>query len=107
MDRKSSKRVVVSSIGKDVTMDLLRNYLLDKLGIEKDKIQLELLLPTGRTVQDLNYLQYKITIPDGSYSSIMSPDTWPQFVRVRHFVYKRRCDVGISLQSFAQKNTAN
>lgn len=103
MGHKSSKSVVVSNIGNDVTMDHLRNYLLDRLGIEKDEIQLELLLPTGRTVPDMNYLQYKITIPNSTYSSIMSSDTWPKFVRVRDFVYKRRSDIGVSSQSFALK----
>lgn len=53
-----SKSVVVSNVGKDFTMDYVKKYLVDKLGIQKVMINLSLLLPTARTVQDVNFLQY-------------------------------------------------
>lgn len=101
-----SKSVVVSNIGKDVTMDYLKNYLVDKLGIEKEMINLSLLLPTGRTMQDVNFIQYKVTIPDANYSSILSPVIWPKDVRVRDFIHKQRKNIGIAKQSFLEMTTS-
>jgi len=97
------KSVVISNIGKGISMDYLSNYLSDELKIDKANIHLSLLLPNGKAVDDMRFLQYKVTIPEIKYSCIMNPNTWPSNVRVRDFVNKPRVGVGVSLQSFMEK----
>lgn len=102
-DNKHGKSVVISNIDKSISIDYLSNYLADKLKIDKTKIHVSLLLPAGKSVDDLNFLQYKVTAPDVKYSSLMDSNTWPSNVRIRDFVNKPKVGVGVSLQSFIEK----
>jgi hypothetical protein len=104
-DYQHVKSVVISNIGKSISIDFLANYLADELKIDKSRIHVSLLLPGGKTVDDMNFLQYKVTIPDVKYSSIMDSNTWPSNVRIRDFVNKPQARVGVSLQNFIQKRT--
>lgn len=104
-DDQHVKSVVISNIGKSISIDYLANYLADELKIDKKKIRVSLLLPGGKTVDDLNFLQYKVTIPDVKYSSIMDSNTWPSNVRIRDFVNKPKERAGVSLQNFIEKRT--
>lgn len=96
-----TKSIVVSNIGKDVSLDHLKNYLHSKSGIKKEQINLVLLLPAGRNMNDVRFLQYKVTIPDDNYESIMSSDFWPKNVHLRDFVYKHRKDTTVPKESFS------
>lgn len=97
---RPTKSIVVSNIAKDVSVDCLKNYLFTKLGIERTQIQLALLLPLGRNSIDIRFLQYKVTIPDDNYSSIMSPSLWPQNVRLRDFIEKESKHTIVSKDKF-------
>lgn len=89
-NRGALRSVVISNVGKDITVKYLSDYLSDELKIDKDKIGVSLLLPAGKTVDLLNFLQFKITIPNDKYCAIMNPVSWPTNIRVRDFVYKRK-----------------
>lgn len=99
------KSVVVSNIGKGISEDYLRDYLVDELKIEKAKIHSSLLLPPGKTVDDMYFLQYKVTIPEVKYKSIIAPNTWPRHVRVRDFVYKPKNGVAVSIKNVLAERT--
>ncbi|XP_037030800.1 uncharacterized protein LOC119070531 [Bradysia coprophila] len=101
------KMVVVSNIGKSISVDYLANYLADELKIDKRKIRVSLLLPGGKTVDDMNFLQFKVTVPVDKYDLIMNSSTWPSNVRIRDFVNKPRINIGVSLQNFMEKRTVN
>jgi len=87
---EASRSVVVSNIGKDITEEYLIDYLSDELDISREKIGVSLLLPAGKTIDVLNFLQFKITIPESKYFAIMDPMSWPTRVRVRDFVFKAK-----------------
>lgn len=97
--QEPNKSVVVSNIGTDVTMECLTDYVVDKLKVAKDSVKLALLLPAGKKKEDLNFLQYKITIPEVNHGSIMCPDLWPSNVLIRDFVWKRK-SLGVTKQQF-------
>lgn len=94
------KSVVVSNIGKDITGDFLSDYIADKLVVAKERINLTLLLPAGKSIRELNFLQFKVTVPDDKYDAIMCPGTWPENIHVRDFVYKEKNLNGVSKQHF-------
>lgn len=98
--REPKKSVVISNIGKDVTVECVRDYLVDKLKVDKDSVNLALLLPAGMNIEHLNFVQYKITIPEANYVTIMNPKLWPPNVYIRDFVYKRKKDGGVTMQHF-------
>lgn len=95
-----TKSIVVSNIGKDVSVYCLENYVHSKFVIERERISLKLLLPAGKTWDDMQFLQYKVTIPDDNYKSIMSPESWPKNVHLRDFIYKQRRGTGVSKECF-------
>lgn len=101
-DRERYRSVVVSNIGKDITTDYLTNYLADKLRVAKEKISASILLPAGKSINDLIFFQYKITIPEDKYRAIMCSKSWPSNVYVRDFVYKRKID-GVPMEMFLIK----
>lgn len=98
-DRKPLRSVVASNIGKDMTLDYLTDYLADELNIDKENLSLSLLIPTGRTIDDLEFLQYKITVPEDKYNSIICSNSWPSNVHIRDFVYKSKRK-GVAKQQF-------
>lgn len=101
-DKTSTKSIVVSNIASDVSVDCLTNYLCTKLGIKQTSVHLSLLLPAGRTPGDMRFLQYKVTVPSDNYGSIMSPELWPNDVRLRDFIFKgRNCAGVVSKESFS------
>lgn len=104
-DDNPVKSVVISNIGKGISIDYLVNYLSGELKIDKRKIHVSLLLPRGKTVDDMFFLQYKVTVPVIKYCSIMNPDTWPNDVRIRDFVNKPRLNFGVPLHHFMEKRT--
>lgn len=77
---------MVSNISKDVTEQYLKNYLSNELKIEKENLDISLLLPTGRTMDNTYLLQYKVTVPEIKYSAIILSDTWPGDVRIHDFL---------------------
>lgn len=81
--------IVVSDIGTDVTTECLTDYIVDKLKVAKDCVKLALLLPTGRKKEDLNFVQYKITILKVNYGSIMSLDLWSSITFTYVILYGR------------------
>lgn len=100
---RHTRNVVISNIGKGIPTDYLTNYLADELKIDKNEINVSLLLPAGKSIDDMTFLQYKVTIPEAVYTSIMDSGTWPSNVRIRDFVNKPRRNVVVSLDSFTKK----
>lgn len=86
--RGNMKSVVVSNIGKNISSEYLTNYLVDEIKVDRNDVWMSLLLPAGRSEQDVSSLQYKLTIPEAHYSVVMKPETWPKDVRVRDFCPK-------------------
>ena len=97
---ESFRSVVVSNIGKDVSASCLTEYLVNKLNISKESVSSIVLLPKGKGVDDVNYLQYKITFPSRKYNSVICSDSWPRNVVVRNFVHK---SFGVQKQHFLPK----
>lgn len=94
------RSVVVSNIGKDISADYLTDYLVNEMNIGRESIKVSVLLPTGKSLRDVNFLQYKVTIPATEYSCIICPDIWPRNVRVRDFVFKTNSNCGVIMQNF-------
>lgn len=99
-DEEPLERIVISNIGKDVSADHLKGYLSGKLKIGKDKLNVSLLLPFYRSVNNLSFFQYKVVIPESTYRLVMSPKFWPKNISVRDFVFKRRQTQSVTKQHF-------
>lgn len=106
-EKEPFKSVVISNIGKDVTTDCLQDYLTDKLKIGKDNLSVSLLLPPDRSFEEITFLQFKVTIPEVNYSSVVCPKFWPTNVHVRDFVFKNRKKVTVTKRQFSDSLCSN
>lgn len=99
-NKEPLKSVVLSNIGKDVSTEYLKDYLSDKLRIARDKLSVSLLLPSDRSFDEMSYLQFKVTVPEINYSSVVCPKLWPTNVHVRDFVFKHRKNGTVTRRQF-------
>lgn len=98
--------VVVSNIAKNISTDYIAEYLADELKLSKDNIRVTPLAPAGKNMDDLTYLQYRVSTPASSYPQLKSSGTWPKGVRVRDFIINKRTNVA-SLDNFLLKKSAH
>lgn len=100
------KSVVVSNIACGISAEYLTNYLSSELAIDNELIRVTSLNSNSNKV---NAIQYRVSVPELHYNKLMSSNTWPQNVRVRDYVFKRRNNTnnGVSMNNFLERQTAN
>ena len=53
---------------------------------ESDKINVKILVPKGRELNDLDYVSFEVTVDSRLKSLAMKPSTWPKGVKYRQFI---------------------
>lgn len=104
--REPRKSIVVSNISKSILAEHIVDYLADELKITKDSIRVTPLAPAGKNLNDLTYMQYRVSTPASIYSRLISANTWPKGVRVRDFLHTKRNDM-VTLDNFLVKNASD
>lgn len=61
-----------------------------KLSDDDNSLRCSFLIPAGRKVEDLDYLSFKIGVPESMFSMLLRPELWPKGVRIRAFVPRTR-----------------
>lgn len=66
--RRSS--VVISNIAKNITPDHIQNFLASELQVEMDSIRVTPLAPAGKNLNELSYMQYRVSSPASLYAKL-------------------------------------
>lgn len=84
------KCVVASMLHPTTKPEDLAAYLKKALVLNADdtSIRCSLLIPAGRDIGNLDFVSFKIGIPESKYSLLLAPNIWPNGVKVRPFVPK-------------------
>lgn len=78
-------------------VDVIR-HINTKTGVEGDDVTLCWpLIPKGRSVDQLNFISFKIGVYEEHMATILCPDFWPVNVRVRPFIFKPQNNVSKNL----------
>lgn len=87
---ESRKLIVASLLHNSTTADQLLRHINSRLalGDNSKSIRVNLLLPANRTVDDLDFVSFKLSVPESLYSKIIAPEVWPKGVTVREFVHR-------------------
>lgn len=85
----SRKSIVVSNIAPDIDIKDLSKFLVSKLNLTEDDIRITSLMPRSLKPEEINYMQYRVSVPVSSYDAIKSNSIWPVGVRIRDFVFKQ------------------
>lgn len=81
------KLVFVSQLHPTTTADDISQYLASQVQIEKDShVRANVLLPRGRTIEELDFVSVKLSIPESLFEKVMSPSVWPRGVTIREFI---------------------
>lgn len=82
------KLLVVSMLDTSTKADDLVKYLKDNSNINiKDlSIRCSSLLPVGRNIEDLDFISFKLNVPESIFSSLLQSSIWPKGVTAREFV---------------------
>lgn len=89
----SRKSIVVSNVAPNVSTEHLVKYLAPRLDINPDDIRVTTLIPRSVKADELKFMQFRISIPASVYNLVRSHTLWPNGVRIRDFVFKRRRNV--------------
>lgn len=87
---ESRKCVVASMLHPTTKIDDLTKYLSKALNLPDgdSSLRCSLLLPAGRDIKDLDFISFKIGMPESKFSLLLSPEIWPRGVKVRPFIPK-------------------
>lgn len=100
---ESRKLIVVSQLHPTTTAGEMSEYLNAHLKVE-NTIRANLLLPRGRSLEELDYVSVKLSVPESLYDLLMAPEVWPKGVTVREFISRPRI-LGQPLGSFLPPKT--
>lgn len=80
--------IFVSQLHPSTTDKSFTDYVKKRLHDASDrlKIQAFALVPKDRDRKELNFISFKLNIPESSYDDILKPEIWPKGVVVRDFV---------------------
>lgn len=104
--KEQRKSIVISNISKNISENHIIDYLADELKIDKLSIRVTTLAPAGKNLNDLSYMQYRVSTPASLYPRTISAGTWPKGVRVRDFILTKR-NVIATLDNFLVKNASH
>lgn len=88
---EARKDVVASQLHTSTTEEELCAYLNDvhKLSTP-NAMRCRMLLPNGKKVEDLDWISFKISVPESMYEKVMVAGNWPKGVTVRDFERRSR-----------------
>lgn len=82
------KSIFVSQLNPSTSEESIVKYVKRCLNDtdNKLKIQAVALVPKEKNRNELNFISFKINIPESSFEAVLKPELWPQGVVVREFV---------------------
>lgn len=81
--------ILVTQLHPTTTADSIINYVNKKLNLVAGSsvIRGNILLPKNRTIEELDFIGCKLSVPQSMYPALMSAAIWPKGVTVRDFVF--------------------
>lgn len=101
------KTVVISQFHPSTTAEDLQKYILEKLQIQPETssgIRCNILIPAGLTLENLDFVGFKVSFPESHYDSIMCSSIWAKGITLRDFINRPRAR-GRQLGAFLPKIT--
>ena len=84
------KWIFISRLHKDIVIDDLKKYLLDKFKIDEVKI---MRIKPRIDHDDVNYVSFKIGVLLNNFNILLEPSSWPAGVLIKEFInYQRRSE---------------
>lgn len=89
---EARKWVFVSQLHPSTTDQSFGDYVKKRLNDQDNslKIQAFALVPKDRDRSELNFISFKLNIPESSFDAVLNPDIWPKGVIVREFINDQR-----------------
>lgn len=84
--------VFVSQLHPSTNDDSFTEYVKKRLNDHDNKLKIQAfaLVPKERNRSELNFISFKLNIPESSFDAVLNPDIWPKGVIVREFINEQR-----------------
>lgn len=82
-----SKSVWVSGFHPETTQEELEDYIVNNTPLnEKTKFKCFRLTRKDQDITKMSFISFKIDVAQADYDNMISPDMWPQRIKVREFI---------------------
>lgn len=81
------KSKVIARLANTTTTDNIVRYIIDNLpDLSPEDVNCTTLIPANKKAEDLNHINFRVTVPDNFYDQTFNPSFWPKGVRLREYV---------------------
>lgn len=88
------KSIVVSQLSTSTTPEQINLFIGNSLKVdissEPNLVRTTIIMPANKELKDLNFVSFRVSMPDTLYLSLFSEEFWPRGVKIRDYVFKQR-----------------
>lgn len=103
------KSIVASQLSSATTTEQILKYIADKLNItdaaEKNTIRPTILLPANKKAEELNFVSFRVSMPETLFETLFSEQFWPKGVIIREYIPKPKRNFDIRQAVFLPTTT--
>lgn len=85
------KSLVIGRLSKATTTDNIAKYVVDNIpDLSTADINCTMLIPKNRNADELNHINFRVTVPDRIFDQVFNASFWPKGVIVREYIFRPR-----------------
>lgn len=103
----NQKAIWVSGLHRDTTDQEMETYVKDLVGgAEPDQYLVRKLVKKDRELSSYSFVSFKITCPESRINTLLDPNNWPSYSRVREFEMDKKASTGVRLNEVNAKTAS-
>lgn len=88
------KSLVVCRLSNTTSTEKIIKYITDNVpDLPASDIKCTTLLPKDKTAEQMNHINFRVSVPERFYDQIFDASFWPKGIRVREFIVRQRTPV--------------
>lgn len=87
---KKNQYLYVSHLHPSTVAENMRSYVSSKLNMTLSDIDCWPLIPKNRDVNSLNFISFKVGLPEDVFERTLAPEFWPTGTSIRRFIINNR-----------------
>lgn len=88
------RSIVVSQLSPSTLPEQLNLFIGNSLNLnissEPNLVRSTIIMPANKEMKDLNFLSFRVSMPESLYTTVFSEQFWPRGVKIRDYVFKQR-----------------
>lgn len=89
VDVKKKKLLYVSHLRPETTAEVVQSYINKTFNVDPQDIKVWSLIPKNRNVNSLEFISFKVSLPEDVFDSVLTPELWPCLAVIRPFIIRQ------------------